>query len=452
MDTTTYTNIEDWAQAQWGRAALGDRRRNERAVRLGAALAAQPDGSLPTQTATWADLKAAYRLLNEPDVTHAALSRPHWEQTRAAATGAAPILFIQDTTELDYSAQRQTMGLGHIGDGRGRGFEVQSCLAVQPTPGTPGVLGLAYQQPWTRTQVHPLAATRAQRWAGERESAIWAQVLTALGRPPAGATWVNVSDSGSDVFGFLREATAQGWHCLIRLCQDRGVRRADGTPTRLGRWLRSLPGQAIQTIALRGRDGQPKRTVPLQLAWAPVQICPPRNGPERHGDPVAGWVLRCWGEELEWLLFSTLPISDAGTAQQYTYWYSVRWIVEEYHKCLKTGCRMEARQLTTGQGLLTLLGLLGVVAVRLLQLRTLARQDPDAPATSVVPTDLVHLVAASRHVAPETLSLRQFWHAVAQLGGFIGRAGDGEPGWQTLWAGWFRLQERLWGYHYALSS
>jgi hypothetical protein len=104
-----------------------------------------------------------------------------------------------------------------------------------------------------------------------------------------------VSDSASAVFGFLREATGLGWHCLLRLCQDRAIRQADGTPARLGRWMRARPAQAEQTIDLRGRDGVPQRTVRLQLAWAPVQLCVPRNGPERGGPPVSGWVLRCWG-------------------------------------------------------------------------------------------------------------------------------------------------------------
>jgi Transposase DNA-binding len=268
MNVTTFANLDAWARAQWAAAPLGDRRRAARAVRVGAALAAHPAASLPAQTQTWADLKAAYRLLNAPDVTHAALSTPHWTQTRAAASGPEPVLFLQDTTELDYTAHPHTSGLGHIGDGQGRGFELHSCRAVRPAEPTPAVLGLAYQQPWTRQEVHQGPETRTQRWARPRESAVWAQVLRAIGRPPAGATWISVSDSASDVFGFLREATALGWHCLLRLCQDRALRQADGTPTRLSRWVRALPAQAEQTSALRGRDGVPKRTVVLQLAWA----------------------------------------------------------------------------------------------------------------------------------------------------------------------------------------
>jgi hypothetical protein len=303
------------------------------------------------------------------------------------------------------------------------------------------VLGLAYQQPWTRQEVHHGHQTRTQRWARPRESAVWAPVRTAIGRPPAGATWISVSDRARAVFGFLREATDLGWHCLLRLCQDRAVR--------LRRWLRTLPAPAEQTSALRGRDGVPKRTVGLRLAGAPVQLCAPRNGPERGGAPVAGWVLRCWGEELEWLLCTTLPIPDAATAQWYAPWYSMRWLIEDYHKCLKTGCRLEARQLPTGQGLRALLGLVAVVAVRLLQLRMLSRQAPATPASATVPQEVRAGLAGSLHVPPQPLTVSQFWRGVARLGGFIGRASAGDPGGQTLGAGWHRLQDRVWGFHFA---
>jgi Transposase DNA-binding len=77
MNATTFTNLDAWARAQWAEAPLGDRRRTARAVRVGAALAANPEASLPAQMQTWAAFKAAYRLLNAPDVTHAALSTPH---------------------------------------------------------------------------------------------------------------------------------------------------------------------------------------------------------------------------------------------------------------------------------------------------------------------------------------------------------------------------------------
>ena len=193
MNATTFINLDEWARAQWAEAELGDRRRAARAVRVGAALAAHPDASLPAQTQTWGDLKAAYRLLNAPDVTHAALSTPHWMQTRAAAAGPEPVLFIQDTTEVDDTAHPHTSGLGHIGDGRGRGFELHSCLAVRPADQEPppAVLGLRAGlaaaldppggPPWPRNADATLDAAPCVG-----RSAVWAQVLRASGRPPAG--------------------------------------------------------------------------------------------------------------------------------------------------------------------------------------------------------------------------------------------------------------------------
>ncbi len=70
-------------------------------------------------------------------------------------------------------------------------------------------------------------------------------------------------------------------------------------------------------------------------------------------------------------------------------WYAQRWVIEDYHKCLKTGCAMEQRQLETADGLLAVLGFLAIVAVRLLQLRTLSRERPDALAQAEVPTLLI---------------------------------------------------------------
>jgi len=97
------TDPVQWAEAQWGNARLGDRRRTRRAVRLGAAIAAQSAASLPKQTQQWSDLKAAYRLLHQEEVTFEQLSLPHWQLTRMHAEGmqGAVVLFVQDGSELD---------------------------------------------------------------------------------------------------------------------------------------------------------------------------------------------------------------------------------------------------------------------------------------------------------------------------------------------------------------
>ena len=85
------------------------------------------------------------------------------------------------------------------------------------------------------------------------------------------------------------------------------------------------------------------------------------------------------------------------------------------------------------------LALLAIAAVRLLQLKLAARDDPDRPANQCAPASHVAVLAAYRGRPAEGWTARQFWREVAKLGGFLGRKPDGEPGWQTIWRGWRKL-------------
>ncbi|HEY2412220.1 MAG TPA: IS4 family transposase, partial [Pirellulaceae bacterium] len=109
-------------------------------------------------------------------------------------------------------------------------------------------------------------------------------------------------------------------------------------------------------------------------------------------------------------------------------------------KALKTGCHVEQRYYETAERLERVTGLLSVLAVRLLQLKTAALETPDHPAVEVAPAQWVELIQIVRKkpVNPK-LTIRQFLRAVAGLGGHHGRKCDGEPGWITLWRGFEKI-------------
>jgi hypothetical protein len=87
--------------------------------------------------------------------------------------------------------------------------------------------------------------------------------------------------------------------------------------------------------------------------------------------------------------------------------------------------------------------------VRLLQLRAAARHNPEQQALQVLPTELVQVVATLAQVPAAGLTAQQCWHTIARYGGYLGRTGDGPPGWKTLWKGWFYIQALLEGVHLA---
>lgn len=131
------------------------------------------------------------------------------------------VLFVQDTSELDYTRHKKTQDLGHIGDGKGKGFLLHSCLAVIPTPDNPVVLGLAHQKLWRRFEVKDKSETRTQRANRRTESDVWAEIVEEIGKVPTDDTApmrVSVGNRGSDVFSYIRRSRQLNWHCLLRIC------------------------------------------------------------------------------------------------------------------------------------------------------------------------------------------------------------------------------------------
>ena len=101
--STFLTSPVSWAQEQFGFAQLGDKRRNERLIKVATNLAAHPSGTLPHAFPQWAELKAAYRLLDGKHVTFERVIAPHCDQTLMACRQPGEYLIIEDTTLLDFS-------------------------------------------------------------------------------------------------------------------------------------------------------------------------------------------------------------------------------------------------------------------------------------------------------------------------------------------------------------
>ncbi len=405
------------------------------------------------------------------DVTHNQLIKPHITKTKALVqnTQAKVVLFIQDTTELDYTHCKKVEGLGHIGDGKGRGIMLHNCLAVIPTPGNPEILGLAGQIPWLRDDIHQSIGIKdvsKKLLRNQSEGEIWSEIVESIGLAPTAGNnsmWVSVGDRGSDIFSYIRRVKALNWHCLLRVTQNRVITKPDGTKGYLKTFARDLQPLAQKTIVLRDalgnhlrwyRNGEPKREVDLSIAWSKISIQPPAAGSERKQQQINGWCIRVWEPDgdLEWILFTTVPIEDTDSALMQIDWYTCRWLIEEYHKCLKTGCAIEKRQLESADSLVTLLGFFAIVAVRLLQLRNISRTAPDLPVKGIVPAIMLNILVSRLNLPSSNLTMGEFWKCVARLGGFLGRKSDGFPGWQTLWRGWNRLMDMCWAVDFTAQS
>ena len=439
--------ITAWAVEQFGRVELGDKRRTRRAVEMAQAMARRPGDGMVKQMGDWNGQRGAYRLLDNAAVSHEGLSRPHWEATRRQAGQRGPVvLMAQDITELDYSRHEATEGLGPIGDHRGRGLLVHNTLAIEPS--NRQVIGLAYQQVWVREE-KALAGqeTRLARQQREaRQSQRWVKAVQKIGTPPEGVRWVHVADRESDIFPFFQSVKANGSDFCVRIVQNRRLAEwTDEDPHYLVDEARQLPSMGERTLDRPAKPGQAARTAQLSVSWQRVTLRSPRNS-LGEATLLTAWVVRTWEARpppgqmaLDWLLLTSVPVECLDDALERIEWYTCRWIIEEYHSCLKTGCIIEKSQLQHAERLQRLLAFLSILAVRLLQLRGLSRSTPHGLARQAVQGILVQIIAHRTQANPNALTLAQFWRAVAGLGGFPGRKSDGQPGWKRLWHGWLRL-------------
>ncbi len=413
-------------------------------------MAAAPDHSLPKQCDDWGDLKAAYRFLHHPDVSPERIQQTHRHQVRAALVeaGHPVVLAVQDTTELDYTTQMTAQGLGPIGKGTHRGLLQHSTLAVTPDGRLHGVL----HQIWKARVPKPEGETRTQMRLRPKESDLWPDSVRAVGSLGDGSRLVHVADRGGDTFDMMLHGRHHGVGFLIRSQKDRCI---NGKSDKLWSYIARQPVAGYRDLPVPARDGRPARVARLCIRWGQVRLDPPQGDP-RFKEPLPVWVVQAVEtdppdgiEPINWILLTSEAVANFEQACERVDWYTCRWIIEEWHKVEKTGCRLEASQLKDAKALSCLAAIVAVISVRLLQVRDLAQttldQDADDPSLAANrPGELVALVpqvwrvVVARKARCPLLRLtpRLFWMTIAKRGGYLARKGDGPPGWQTIWKGW----------------
>jgi hypothetical protein len=227
---------------------------------------------------------------------------------------------------------------------------------------------------------------------------------------------------------------------------------ADFSCIPLDEYLDSLPLAGIYQLSVAANRDQPARTAEVEVRYGPVQLPAPRDCGKFVREcgivSISMWAVEVREvhppknvkQPLRWVLYTSLPVESFEDAWQVIGYYEKRPLIEEFHKALKTGCRLEARQSQTSRRLEALTGMLSVLAVRLLQLKSVARVDPDRPAERVVPKPWLNMARCLQRGRHRNIStVGEFYHAVAKLGGWLGRKHDGQPGWLTLWRGFDKL-------------
>lgn len=439
----------DWANEEFGQAELGDARRRKRLVMLARQLARSPHCSFP-QSLSACELKAAYRFFDNDSVDTDGILTAHIGQTLTRMHAVPLVLAVQDTTEYNLTHLSATEGLGYCSHKKVRGFFMHSMLALTPDGLPLGVLGL---KTWIRP-LEQLGKRNLRRTLPiqDKESAKWIEGLnqiTALQSRCPDTRIVSVCDREADVYDLFVAERAAGVDWLVRAAWNRGVEHPEKY---LWETMQSIPAMGTTTLRVPARGSLPERAARLAIRCAPVRIRVPRS---RQGnglgeiDVYAVWAIETdpppGVDPIEWMLLTSVATQTMEQALERLSWYARRWTIETWHRVLKSGCQIEARQFGDAQRFMRATALFAVIAWRILYATLLGRLDADLSCEVLLQRFEWQALYCRTHATttppkqPPTLGNAILW--IAKLGGYLGRTRDRPPGITVLWRGFLSLHE-----------
>ncbi len=448
-----------WAQHEFGAAPLGDVRLSRRLVHSVRMQAEAPTKSFPG--AAQKDLAAVrgyYRLIDQPAdsaVTPENILAPHRERTLGRMQGQTTVLCIQDGTDLNFAEHPGCVGLGYIGKNKRSagtlGLHMHSTLVVNGEGIPLGVPQIQYEAPDGQAERgKPLEERKTMRWIrGLRECAALAGELQGV-RPVA------VMDREADVYAVFAEQRRLGSvELLVRAQHNRALGK--GAP----KLFEAVRGEAAQgrleihvarlsarrsSRGQKGKEAREERTAPVELRWQGVALPDPDGRGEalrlnlvhvREETAPAG------AERLEWFLLTTLAVASRQDAERVLEWYRLRWRIEDWHRVLKAGCKVEYLGHRRGERIERAVTINAVIAWRLTAMTLMGRDTPELPAETLFAeieiAALKDFARDRRQAAPDNLGLAVL--TLAMLGGYLNfkRKRYAAPGHQVLWEGYTRL-------------
>jgi hypothetical protein len=469
-----------WASQEFARAHFGDPRLTARLIRVVDRIAELPESPINQACQNWAETKGAYRFFQNDRVVAAEILIPHAQQTVVRARQYQTILAIQDTSYFSYTSHKKTQGLGTISRRPGTHVEMMSSQGIVmhtafavTTDGLP--LGLLDQQVFAR-QAQPETLKQLKKTSHNnsvpieaKESFRWLESLRKTQQVTAnsGVHVVTVCDREGDMYELFELAYKDDAALLVRASKDRLINKASRYTAkpeyRLWSYMQGLSSQGDIAVEIPAGAHKPARVAQLALRFGSITLNPPRNH-LRHKTEVlpdldlsAVYLVEsdppATEEPLEWMLLTNLAVTNVEQALEKVRWYCLRWRIEVFHKILKSGLKVEACRLQTADRLMRYLTLMSVIAWRIFWITLISRAHPDLPCSSLLADEEWKVLYAKMHptkplpIQPPPLKATLRW--IAQLGGFLARKHDREPGPIALWRGWKRLCDLAEGWELA---
>ncbi|AOA58914.1 IS4 family transposase [Acinetobacter larvae] len=421
-----------WAEQEMGNIDLGDRRRMIRLCEFLNKASQNFQASVSQLSKDQHTRKAYYRLIENPKLDKNIVLEEHIKAVQLRAKEHDTVLCIQDTTELDYSTKSSIKGLGRLNYEARQGMYLHPTLMITPE-GVP--LGITDMWSWARKAKDEPDIKESLRWKEGYER------VCELAEDNPETHYVYIADREGDLHDIIELAEQKQCPAdyLIRAKHSRLLQ--DGSKLFDITKAENILGQIEFTVS-SGR-GKPSRKVTQTIYSKRVQlksgfwitiIIAKENNPPKGSTAVI------------WRLLSNRIVNELDEASQLIDWYRHSWQIEILFNILKTGCLIEERQFNSIDKLEKLFLLYLLISYRILLVTMLSRELPDSSCEVLFDREEWHVAYKlyyEKKPPTKPPKLKQMVSIIAQLGGHMGRKGDGDPGVKTIWRGLMLVQTSL---------
>jgi len=469
-----------WSASEFEAVDFGDKRLNIRLQKIANSLSESPKASINQACEDWSQSKAAYRFFQNSTVSESKILDSHIIKTIERASAYPTILAIQDTCYISYKNHKKTQGLGVIAarirskttNFQTHGLVMHTAFAVT-TEGLP--IGLLDQKITSRSILNEEEKALKKRSHNnslpieEKESIKWIESFEKSNNHHelTNVNVVTVCDREADIYDLFEIASCNKSAFLVRARQNRIVNKkslyAKNSGEKLWSLLSCSPCHGEIEVNIPARDNKEKRTAVLEIRFNTFIMNPPKNNPKHKIKKLPNLKLTAIyvieknppveKKALTWMLLTNIDTSNFEEAVEKVKWYCLRWRIEIFHKILKSGLKVEECRLGTADRLIRYLTVMSIIAWRIFFITLVSRTNPTLPCTYILAEEewkVMYTKMNRTKIYPKNPpTVREVVRWIAQLGGFLARKSDGEPGPITLWRGWKKLLDLTEGWNLA---
>jgi hypothetical protein len=447
-----------WVEDEMELIDLGDHRLNQRSFSILEGLGLAPGRTIPQAFQAWSEIKATYNFFNNGLVSEEKILAPHLVKTIGRIKEYPVVLLTSDTTDINYTTKSIMKNKERL-DNKQNGIWLHATVAITPERLNLGLIQANFWHREKEVAKKDSASKKARSKAPieEKESYRWLksyQKACDIAKEAPGTQIINISDCECDIIEFFELAESKNneefkANFIIRSQYDRLIEtnntEADEVVNKLWGKLKKADSLGELEFTISTRGNRKARKVKQDLKAVKVTLTPSEKKKSITVNAIMAIEKQApEGEDpVIWIFITDLPIKTFKDVCKIIEYYLCRWQIELFFKVLKSGCKIEERQLQTVGRIKNLMAIFFVISWRVMFTMMLGRLCGEMSCIDLFDEaewkSVYKILNKKKALLRKPPTLGEFIVMIAKLGGYVEQKDGEPPGVKTMWKGMARM-------------